>query len=69
MMSDFESLMDGILNFFDLHKDDYLNENIRATAENQRQFKSKHKYDLEKFGLTEEQIKKDCAHIYNTFLS
>ena len=69
MMSDFESLMGGVLNFFDLHKDDDLKENIRATAENQRQFKSRHKYDLEKFGLTEEQIKKDCAHIYNTFLS
>ncbi len=32
-------------------------------------FKSNHKYDLKKFGITEEQIKNDCQNIYSTFLS
>jgi hypothetical protein len=40
-----------------------------ATAEKQRQFKSEHKYDLDKFGVTAEQIKVDCAHIYETFIN
>ena len=39
------------------------------TAEKQRNFKSKHKYDLSKFGLTEQQIKDDCQIIYDTFLN
>ena len=38
-------------------------------VENQRSYKSKHKYDLSKFGLSEEKIKKDCKSIYETFLA
>ena len=42
---------------------------IQETAEKQRNFQSQHKYDLGKFGLNEEQIKLDCAPIYQTFLN
>ena len=42
---------------------------IRETAEQQRNFKSSHEYDLNKFGLTSDQIKSDCAPIYDTFLN
>ena len=45
---------------------------LRATVakrgEKQRKYESEHKYDLEKFGLTEEQIRRDCAFFYDTFL-
>ena len=45
---------------------------LRATiakrGEKQRKYESEHKYDLEKFGLTEEQIRRDCAFFYDTFL-
>ena len=69
MMSDFEGLMDEILDFVGHDASDELLAQIKKTAEEQRNYKSKHKYDLEKFGLTEEKIKKDCKPIYETFLN
>jgi len=69
MMSDFEGLMDEILDFIDYNPSDEFIVNIKNTAEEQRAFKSGHKYDLKKFGLTEERIKKDCSSIYTTFLN
>ena len=39
-----------------------------AQGEKQRKYESEHKYDLEKYGLTEEQIRSDCAFFYDTFL-
>ena len=69
MMNDFETLMDQIINFIDIEKKDSLAKVIQDTAESQKSYKSKHKYDLEKFGLTEDRIKMDCKAIYQTFLS
>lgn len=69
MMSDFESLMDGILNFINVEKNQTLIKVIQETADSQRQYKSGHKYNLDKFGLTKEQIRNDCKDIYQTFLS
>ena len=69
MMNDFESLMDNIINFTNIKNSKDLRAEIKKTAKNQRNFKSEHNYDLEKFGLTEEQIKKDCKNIYLTFLT
>tara|TARA_Y100000588_G_scaffold368111_1_gene435631 strand:- start:2852 stop:3961 length:1110 start_codon:yes stop_codon:yes gene_type:complete len=68
MMNDFDTLMDEILNFIDHVPSEELRKDILKTAETQRNFQSGHKYDLEKFGLTEEQIRLDCAPIYETFL-
>ena len=69
MMNDFETLMDQIINFIDIEKKDSLAKVIQDTAESQKNYKSKHKYDLEKFGLTEDRIKMDCKAIYKTLLS
>ena len=69
MMNDFETLMDQIINFIDIEKKDSLAKVIQDTAKSQKNYKSKHKYDLEKFGLTEDRIKMDCKAIYQTFLS
>ena len=69
MMNDFESLMDEILDFINIEKTDDLIKTIQETAKEQRSYESGHKYDLEKFGLTESQIKNDCKEIYQTFLS
>ena len=69
MMSNFESLMNDIMNFLELETSQNLQTVIKDTAEKQRQYVSEHKYDLEKFGITEEQIKNDCKEIYETFLS
>jgi len=69
MMSDFDQLMENILNFIDQKPSEELIEKIKKTAEMQRNYKSEHGYDLEKFGLTEDQIKKDCHFVYETFLT
>ena len=68
MMFNFESLMEEIMNFTGVDSTDELRNNIKSTAENQRRYKSNHTYNLEKFGLTEEKIRKDCENIYRTFL-
>ena len=68
MMNDFESLMDDVFDFLNIEKDNKTISIIKDTAKKQRQYKSSHKYDLQKFGLTENQIKNDCSEIYKTFL-
>ena len=69
MMSDFEGLMDDVLSFVDHEPCEELLDKIKETANKQRNYQSKHKYDLEKFGLSEEKIRKDCAKIYATFFN
>ena len=69
MMSEFESLMEEVLAFIESEPTAEMIQNIRETAESQRQYRSGHRYDLEKFGLSAERIKKDCARIYQTFLN
>ncbi len=69
MMQDFDGLMADIIDFTDYEITDELKADIKKTADSQRAFQSKHKYDLEKFGLTKEKIKDDCYFIYETFLS
>ena len=69
MMSDFDGLMNDIIQFLEINPSEILINDIKKTAEKQRQFKSKHKYNLEKFGLTNQQIKDDCKMIYDTFLN
>ena len=69
MMSDFDNLMDGIMDFVDFSPSKDLLKEIKSTAQKQRDYKSEHRYDLEKFGLSEEQIKGDCQFIYETFLN
>ena len=69
IMYNFEELMTDIMNFMEYKADETLLNSIRKTAENQRNFKSKHTYDLENFGLSKEQIKSDCSFIYKTFLN
>jgi len=68
IMSNFDTLMDEILEFTGDSPSESFRDIIKETAEKQRAYKSGHQYDLNKFGLTEEKIKKDYAPIYETFL-
>jgi len=68
MMADFEGLMDEMCPFLGRPITPELRAVIRARAEKQRKYESEHRYDLEKFGLTEAQIRRDCAFFYDTFL-
>ena len=69
IMTDFDNLMEEVLEFIDHVPSEDLKKDIKETAEKQRNFESRHEYDLGKFGLHAEQIKSDCAPIYNTFLN
>jgi hypothetical protein len=68
MMLDFEGLMDEMCPFLGHPITPALRATIRARGEKQRKYESEHRYDLEKFGLTEAQIRRDCAFFYETFL-
>ncbi len=68
IMQDFDYLMDEIMEFVEVKPSDELLKTVQKTAEKQRQYKSKHKYDLDKFGLNEDKIRKDYAVIYKDLL-
>ena len=69
MMTEFEPLMASILEFIQVEPTSELTKQIQITAEEQRRYESGHKYNLKKFGLTEERIRQDCEQIYRTFLN
>ncbi|MEO8211837.1 MAG: sulfotransferase [Myxococcales bacterium] len=68
MMADFEGLMDEMCSFLGHPMTPQLRATVHKRGEKQRSYASEHRYDLEKFGLTEEQIRRDCAFFYETFL-
>jgi hypothetical protein len=68
MMQDFDHLMDEINEFVNISPSPSLQQIITETAEKQRNYKSKHQYDLQKFDLNEERIRRDYKEIYETFL-
>jgi hypothetical protein len=68
MMADFEGVMDEMCRFLGREMTPELQATINKLGEKQRGYQSEHKYNLEKFGLTEAQIRRDCAFFYDTFL-
>jgi hypothetical protein len=68
MMRDFDTLMDEILAFLDIQPTPALLSAIAEEADTQRRYKSEHQYDLTRFGLDAEQIRRDCAFVYRAFL-
>ena len=68
MMQDFEGVMDEMCRFLEHEMTPELEATIAARGAKQRAYKSDHKYDLEKFGLSEAKIREDCAFFYETFL-
>lgn len=68
MMADFDGMMEEMCRFLNHEMTPELRATIKKIADKQRSYKSEHKYDLSKFGLDEEEIRKDCAFFYDTFL-
>ena len=69
MMNNFDGLMHEIIKFTNHRSNENLVEKIKLTGIKQKAYKSKHKYNLNKFGLTEKQIKKDCSKYYEIFIN
>jgi omega-hydroxy-beta-dihydromenaquinone-9 sulfotransferase len=68
MMLDLENVMAEMCTFLGQPMTPELQATVKAQAEKQRSYESEHKYNLAKYGLTEERIRKDCAFFYDTFL-
>jgi hypothetical protein len=68
MMAEFETVVAEMCAFLDHPLTPELKATADALGQKQRAYKSEHKYNLGKYGLTEEQIRKDCAFFYDTFL-
>ncbi len=68
MMLDLENVMAEMCTFLQHELTPELRAIVKAQADKQRSYESEHKYNLAKYGLTEEQIRKDCAFFYESFL-
>ena len=68
LMQQFDVVMEDILQFIEVDPTIEMQQQMRKIAEKQRNYKSGHEYDLARFGLTEERIRRDYAVIYDTFL-
>ncbi len=68
LMQDFEPMMDEICAFCELEMSEEQRKAIAARGEKQRSYTSGHKYDISKYGLTEEQVLADTKFFYDTFL-
>ncbi len=68
MMQDFDGLMEEVCAFLGHEMTPALRATIQETANKQRTYKSGHKYDLAKFGLSEATIRRDCAFVYEQYL-
>jgi hypothetical protein len=69
MMKDFDGLMAEMIPFFDMHPTEAQLAAIRTTAAEQRAYTSKHTYKLEKYGLDADRIRRDCAFVYEEWLT
>lgn len=67
MMRNLQGTVDDLMDFLELPYHDGFKEKVRAQAEKQKKHKSKHAYSLEKYNLTEEQIKSDLAFVYDNY--
>jgi omega-hydroxy-beta-dihydromenaquinone-9 sulfotransferase len=68
MMADFEGVMARMCRFLEHEVTPELRATIDRIGREQREYQSEHRYNLAKFGLSEEQIRKDCAFYYDAFL-
>lgn len=69
MMQDFDGLMAEMIPFFGMHPTEAQLAAITKTAAEQRAYKSKHTYNLEKYGLDADRIRRDCSFVYEEWLT
>jgi hypothetical protein len=69
LMNDYDALMTELYAFLGEDVSEEMARSFREQGERQRDRRSEHKYDLAKFGLDADRIRRDCAFVYDTFLS
>ena len=67
LLQDLEPTMKRILDFIEVEPSPAFVEEVRAQAEKQRSYKSRHQHSPEKFDLDPERIRRDLAFVYDTF--
>jgi hypothetical protein len=67
IMQDFRATISELLDFLELEPGPAFEEKVRVQAQKQKQYRSEHKYYLEKFGLSEERIRDDLAFVYRDY--
>lgn len=68
MMCDLEGVCDELFAFLGHTPDETLRALVRETAARQRSYRSGHRYDLARFGLSEAQVRRDAAFVYERWL-
>ncbi len=67
LMKDLEGTMGELSDFLELEPEGRFFDKVRAQAEKQRSHSSKHKYSLERYGLSEERIRRDLDFVYHNY--
>ena len=67
LMRELEPTLVDLVDFLELTPGPAFWEEVRLQGAKQRAYKSTHSYSLEKFGITEAQIRSDLAEIYQEF--
>jgi hypothetical protein len=67
LLHNLEPTMQRILDFIEVEPSAAFVEEVRAQAERQRSYKSRHQHSPEKFDLDPERIRQDLAFVYETF--
>ena len=67
LMRELEPTMEDLVDFLELTPAPGFWDQVLEQGEKQRAYQSKHRYSLEKYGLTEEQIRSDLAEVYREF--
>jgi len=69
MMANFQESMNRLFGFLEISKSHSLDTAIKATSKSQKKYNSLHKYQLEQFGISEGQIRRDYSEFYETFIT
>jgi len=67
LLTDFENVFRGILDFYGVKSDEKIEKAIAEQVEKQKTFHSEHKYSLEQYGFSEEQIERDFKFVYDNY--
>ena len=67
LLQNLEPTMKRILDFIEIEPSAAFVEEVRAQAEKQRSYKSRHQHSPEKFNLDPERIRRDLRFVYDTF--
>ncbi len=67
LLQTLEPTMQRILDFIEVEPSAAFVEEVRAQAERQRNYKSRHQHSPEKFNIDPERIRRDLAFVYDTF--